>query len=529
MSLYLGNQQIAGISTPVQGRVLGQIIHSLIPLNDAGLHLADGSLIDGNGVYKDFYDYMENLYNNTSTTSYQLYRLGTYSRLGVTISNDFIASNFSSERYLKVPNGRYSTSEFVIKFNTGSDITTYQRLQHCEFFCCIELGSSAISTWDWQNSQNRTILSSISANTDYWIKVIINGTTKTFYTSTDGITYTQRLSYSDTGMDYSASYDFVLGTSSLDFSEPFLGTIDLKEFYVKNTEKNYYIFKFVVPSKGSFIDQQDYDYLYDKYDACGKFVIDTVNKIIRLPYIDTIIQSTLTSDNIGALQEEGLPNITATFDQLGTSKTTTTGAIVTGALYETARNKYLAGGTADNAINGGFSARLSNDKYGNSNGKIQPQTVKAYIYIVIATLTKTDIEVDIDNIATDLNGKADKDLANISYGTMRSALNSDDIPYITGTYRNGFSWHNIYSDGWVEQGGRYFSNSGNAGYKDINLLVEMADTNFCVYATRGAEGTTTNYNVWAQNPGYTNSTTMIRVYVSNINAYVYWRVAGRAK
>lgn len=513
MSLYLGDQPIAGISTPVQGRVLGQIIHSLIPLNDAGLHLADGSLIDGTGVYKEFYDYMENLYNNTSTTSYQLYRLGTYSRLGVTISNDFIASNFSSERYLKVPNGRYSTSEFVIKFNTGSDITTYQRVQHCELFCCIELGSSAMSTWDWQNSQNRTILSSISANTDYWIKVTINGNTKTFSTSTDGITYTQRLSYSDTGMDYSASYDFVLGTSSLDFTKPFLGTIDLKEFYVKNTEKNYYIFKFVVPSKGIFIDQQYYDYLYDKYDACGKFVIDTVNKIIRLPYIDTIIQGTLTSDNIGALQEEGLPNITATFDQLGTSKTTTTGAIVTGALYETARNKYLAGGTADNAINGGFSARLSNDKYGNLNGKIQPQTVKAYIYIVIATLTKTDIEVDIDEVVTDLNGKVDK-----------SSLS--EVIVVTDSYVSNDTWYMIFSNGWVEQGGLYGGGNGT-GYKDISLSVPMADTSFSVIAVRNAETSTTNYNVWAQVPTTTASTTMIRVYVSNAGAVVRWRAYGK--
>ena len=54
MSLYLGNQQIAGISTPVQGRVLWQIIQSTIPLTDAGLHLLDRSTITGTSAYSTF-------------------------------------------------------------------------------------------------------------------------------------------------------------------------------------------------------------------------------------------------------------------------------------------------------------------------------------------------------------------------------------------------------------------------------------------------------------------------------------------
>jgi hypothetical protein len=61
----------------------------------------------------------------------------------------------------------------------------------------------------------------------------------------------------------------------------------------------------------------------------------------------------------------------------------------------------------------GFDASLSNPIYGNSS-TVQPQTIKGYYYIVVATATKTDIEVDIDEIATDLNGKADIDLSNIN-------------------------------------------------------------------------------------------------------------------
>ena len=171
----------------------------------------------------------------------------------------------------------------------------------------------------------------------------------------------------------------------------------------------------------------------------------------------------------------------------------------------------------------GFNAHLVNGIYGNnaSGDKVQPQSVKAYIYIVVATLTKTDIEVDIDEVATDLN------MLNHDLNKKVDKDSLIEIPVIVQSYRNGLSWYRIWSDGWCEQGGRFKTDSGSAGYKDVNLLIAMADTNFDVYITRGAESTTTNYNVWAQNPSYTRSTTTIKVYVSNISAYVYWRVCGK--
>ena len=42
-------------------RTLGEIIYSLFPINDPSLHLLDGTLIDGEGVYNQFYTFMKNL------------------------------------------------------------------------------------------------------------------------------------------------------------------------------------------------------------------------------------------------------------------------------------------------------------------------------------------------------------------------------------------------------------------------------------------------------------------------------------
>lgn len=526
MSLYLGDQLISGVNTPVQGRVLGQIIQSTIPLVDAGLHLADGSILDGTGIYKDFYNYMMTGYENGIRIS------------GTLTNNNGVYSGFgTTDNFIYIPGVRVPDAEYVFKFTTGSDLTTAQTIYHSEHWLTLDLGSNGngvISAWNWQTAAF-VDLSTISANTTYWIKVVCNSTTRTFSLSTNGTSYTQIASYSDNTVlaTINDSYQFRLGVVSHRDTNlnPFLGSIDIKGCYIK--KNNEYIWNGAEYSEmpNRYIDEVRYQKYISNYGVCGKYAIDLQNKTIRLPLITGILEGTLIENHIGNITEAGLPNITGNIVARGNSSNEAF-ASASGAMYTGGTSASYGIGTS-NGVSGSaygtvtFDASRSSSIYGNSN-TVQPQTVKVYYYIVIATLTKTEIEVDIDEIATDLNGKADKDLANINYGAMRTALNSDDIPYITGTYRNGYSWHNIYSDGFVEQGGM-LTPSGSAGYKEINLLVEMADTNFCVYTTRGAESTTTNYNVWAQTPNYTNSKTSIKVYVSNVNALVFWRVAGRAK
>ena len=62
MTVYKGTELIAGIATVVdKSERIGQIVTSTIPLSDAGLHLLDGALISGSGIYSDFVDYIATL------------------------------------------------------------------------------------------------------------------------------------------------------------------------------------------------------------------------------------------------------------------------------------------------------------------------------------------------------------------------------------------------------------------------------------------------------------------------------------
>lgn len=146
------------------------------------------------------------------------------------------------------------------------------------------------------------------------------------------------------------------------------------------------------------------------YGVCGKFVYDSVNNTVRLPKITGIMQATTDPTVLGDVVEAGLPNITGSITNFWSQADNTT----IGALRSIEGGNSKKGTTgSNNTYTISFDASRSNAIYGNSS-TVQPQTIKTYVYIVIATTTKTEIEVDIDNIATDLNGKADTDLVNLS-------------------------------------------------------------------------------------------------------------------
>jgi len=169
-------------------------------------------------------------------------------------------------------------------------------------------------------------------------------------------------------------------------------------------------------------DSGDYSDLFDTeanwqtavstYGVCGKFVYDSVNNTVRLPkYSNKIYTSNISS--------------TAPVKGNGMTMGLTNGQLNAGLLFNNTgvgmansgtygTDVYTAASSGTN-LAGTRSAGLTTD--GAKSGIIADlanitSSVDCYYYIVVATSTKTDIEVDIDEIATDLNGKADVDLTN---------------------------------------------------------------------------------------------------------------------
>ena len=216
------------------------------------------------------------------------------------------------------------------------------------------------------------------------------------------------------------------------------------------------------PSASYFTTEEEWQASVSTYGACGKYVVGS--DYVRLPKVSDIIQGTTDISQCGALIEAGLPNITGSLTLYDWSKNYTSEERESGALaeevFEKGRVVAASGGTtvqADNTHVGfNFDASRSSPVYRNDIQTVQPQTIQGLLYIVVGTSTKTDVQVNIDNVLTDLNNKADRDLSNTAPAiSFAEAMDTAGIRTVVETWRSDTEWYRKWSDGWIEQGGEF--------------------------------------------------------------------------
>lgn len=224
------------------------------------------------------------------------------------------------------------------------------------------------------------------------------------------------------------------------------------------------------PTPTYFCTELEWQTSVGLHGVCGKFVFDSSARTVRLPKITGFIEGTIDQTSLGALMEAGLPNITGYAGTMGGYSGNPTGA-------------FYSNGTA-NSTNGGdrnqeklyIDASRSSSVYGKSD-TVQPQAIKVLFYICVASTTKTDIEVDIDRIATDLNSKLSKD-------------NLIDASVVIDTYANGMSGYRIWSDGYCEQWGECSISQDTRTV--VNLLKRFNSTNYSVLISAKLNGNQTS-------------------------------------
>lgn len=94
-------------------------------------------------------------------------------------------------------------------------------------------------------------------------------------------------------------------------------------------------------------------------------------------------------------------------------------------------------------------------------------------------------EVDINQIATDLNGKLDRDLSNIDTGTFDVV-----VAYQKPTSSNNYTWYRKYASGWVEQGGL---SDASSSFVDVTFPKKMANKNYTIVVGNGESTTNADY------------------------------------
>jgi hypothetical protein len=377
--LFLGDSVVANISTDSSSRNIGEIVASTVPLVDAGLHLLDGALIQGSGIYSAFVNYIADLYD--------------------------------SGDYLDI---------FTTESDWQSTVTQYG--------VCGKFVYTPSYYYCWKGNY-------LGTDIKVYTTTLTPPTDNTYYVFTES--------------------DGVLVESTDTVTQ--LGTTAGVGEYIKISNSNYL---------------SVYFYRSESDDT----------PTVRLPKITGIIEGTTDLKALGDLVEAGLPNITGQFALKGTEGSFS----VSGAFYAGSKTGSWGGGHVDDQKPPlmYFNASRSSSIYGNSS-TVQPQTIKVLYYIVIGTSVKTDIQVDIDNITTDLNGKADTDLLNVpeSRGILVEKSSKDILP----------RWYRVYADGWCEQGGSFTCSSAG---QTLTYLKPFIDTNYTMTAAGGTNkfGTIAFYN-----------------------------------
>ena len=178
----------------------------------------------------------------------------------------------------------------------------------------------------------------------------------------------------------------------------------------------------------------------DTYGKCGKWALDTENGKFKTPYIPdgTHIQQAMTDGELGKSYNAGLPNVTGTLGVYANL------VPIGGAFYHGTTNNNSVGYsqvTHSDWAGQKFDASRSNPIYGASD-TVQTEAVSLRYFVVVATGSINQSEMDWSQWASSLQGKANVDLSNCTK------------PYITETYVNGTSGYRVWSDGYCEQWGR---------------------------------------------------------------------------
>lgn len=132
-----------------------------------------------------------------------------------------------------------------------------------------------------------------------------------------------------------------------------------------------------------------------------------------------------------------------------------------------------------------------------------------YEYICIANTTNTQVEIDINQVMTDVNAKVDKgDLA--------------PCHVVIETYSNGTSWYRLYDDGWCEQGQRIEESGVNI--VDVYFLKSYASVPILLTSVCSTNRSTfLDNNIDVHNLTTTGFT---KQYIANVGTGWCWQACG---
>lgn len=444
-----------------------------------------GSYVYKNGVagsrygYADFYEKCLDEYKNS--TSSKVYLKSNVNYVGSVKDDKGVLSGFSESNCATVTNGRLNNSEYVVKFTTGSDVSTTQAIFHAQKLLNLEMKSGKFSTYNWGTTKDVSFFTAV-ANTTYWFKVNVLDNTRTYEYSTDGKTYTQLSTITDSAMTVNEDYVFTFGLSSSSASSPFAGSIDLNESYINVNGERYWsgvdYFNYSKNSSGhQFYDianKAGADYLFKQRGESMFYGVDEENERIFLPR-RTRTQATMNLDEVNEFIEAGLPDHTHTVTAQSNAGSSW-GTNKPGWGNDDAwRNQYSTATTSK--------ASASNPIYGNSD-TVQPPASLVLEYMVVGNVNVDKAQTDVTEITTSEND---------TLPLFHNLYSKEDMT-TTGAYINASEggWHdgNVYTTAYNELVNKLGTDNVKPvtdTFTDYDFVVNQDDMTFRLPLLNGSE------------------------------------------
>lgn len=182
----------------------------------------------------------------------------------------------------------------------------------------------------------------------------------------------------------------------------------------------------------------------------------------RVPALKCWVRGADSISEVGGYLAAGLPNITGSFGKTQTISNDSFGDGAFKSVYEKMVGDASAGQTKLYSFT--FEASFSNPIYGSSDTVQPPSIVGLWCVKAYGTVTNVG-STDVANISTGLTQAETRISALENHGAGATVVES---------YRNGTKWYRVWSDGWVEQGGRINKNATQS----VTLLKPFVDAQY---------------------------------------------------
>lgn len=250
----------------------------------------------------------------------------------------------------------------------------------------------------------------------------------------------------------------------------------IKTAYTSGTDETFTLGDITFPYKkaqngwqiADIAQKDNVDALFTQTGVAKFYVLDSENNQFYLPRENWFQQLTTDPDKVNKYNEAGLPNIEGILSSEWPIFSSAKGAL---KIINTASPYKIAeAGSGSGMSQFGIDASLSSSIYNNSD-TVQPPSSNWLLYYVVGNTITNESEIDVGNVLSDLQLKADTNLANV---VPSQSFKDMSVSWCMPDYSSGISITNGYTTpcaGWI-----YASTDVNSGSNYSKLYIDGTET-----------------------------------------------------